>query len=290
MTICSMTGFANIQRETAFGTLMVELRSVNHRYLELQLRLDDSLRAFEPLVRDTVSKVLTRGKVECRINLITPSGLPPTSELSEAGLEQIARLNNAIMQRFPDSRPLSVADILRSPGVLITEEIIPSRDLEADLLAALNETLAEMMLSRAREGSKLAELILERATQIDALVEKVKPLMPALLKAYQDKLAAKLQELLQGTDENRVHQELAIFAQKIDIDEELGRLSTHVHELRRILSAGGAIGKRLDFLMQELNREANTLGSKSVASETSQVAMELKVLIEQIREQIQNIE
>jgi len=290
MTICSMTGFANVQRETALGTLMVELRSVNHRYLELQLRLDDSLRAFEPLVRETVSKVLTRGKVECRINLITPSGLPPSSELSEAGLEQLARLSSAIMQRFPDSRPLSVADILRSPGVLITEEIIPSRDLEADLLAALNGTLAEMMLSRAREGAKLAELILERASGIDALVEKVKPLMPALLKAYQDKLAAKLRELLQGADENRVHQELAIFAQKIDIDEELGRLSTHVHELRRILSAGGAIGKRLDFLMQELNREANTLGSKSVASETSQVAMELKVLIEQIREQIQNIE
>ena len=285
-----MTGFANVQRETALGTLMVELRSVNHRYLELQLRLDDSLRAFEPLVRETVSKVLTRGKVECRINLITPSGLPPSSELSEAGLEQLARLSSAIMQRFPDSRPLSVADILRSPGVLITEEIIPSRDLEADLLAALNGTLAEMMLSRAREGAKLAELILERASGIDALVEKVKPLMPALLKAYQDKLAAKLRELLQGADENRVHQELAIFAQKIDIDEELGRLSTHVHELRRILSAGGAIGKRLDFLMQELNREANTLGSKSVASETSQVAMELKVLIEQIREQIQNIE
>jgi uncharacterized protein (TIGR00255 family) len=285
-----MTGFANVQRETALGTLMVELRSVNHRYLELQLRLDDTLRAFEPLVRETVSKVLTRGKVECRINLITPSGLPPSSELSEAGLEQIARLSSAIMQRFPDSRPLSVADILRSPGVLITEEIIPTRDLETDLLAALNDTLGEMMLSRAREGSKLAELILERATGIDALVEKVKPLMPTLLKAYQDKLAAKLQELLQGADENRVHQELAIFAQKIDIDEELGRLSTHVHELRRILSAGGAIGKRLDFLMQELNREANTLGSKSVASETSQAAMELKVLIEQIREQIQNIE
>jgi uncharacterized protein (TIGR00255 family) len=193
------------------------------------------------------------------------------------------------MERFPDSRPLSVADILRSPGVLITEDV-PSRDLEADLLAALNATLSEMTLSRAREGAKLAELMLERASQIEALVEKVKPLMPTLLKAYQDKLAAKLHELLQGADENRVHQELAIFAQKIDIDEELGRLSTHVHELRRILAAGGAIGKRLDFLMQELNREANTLGSKSVASETSQVAMELKVLIEQIREQIQNIE
>jgi uncharacterized protein (TIGR00255 family) len=230
-----------------------------------------------------------RGKIECRINLVTPSGLPPSSALSDAGLEQIARLNSAIKQRFPDSLPLSVADILRAPGVLITEEI-SSRDLEPDLLVALNATLAEMTASRTREGAKLAELILQRTAQIEALIDKVKPLMPALLKAYQDKLATKLHELLQGTDENRVHQELAIFAQKIDIDEELGRLSTHVHELRRILAAGGAIGKRLDFLMQELNREANTLGSKSVASETSQVAMELKVLIEQIREQIQNIE
>jgi uncharacterized protein (TIGR00255 family) len=289
MTICSMTGFANVQRKTPLGTLMVELRSVNHRYLELQLRLDDVLRPFEPVVREALSKSLGRGKVECRINLITTSGLPPSSELSAAGLEQIARLNQAILQRFPDSLPLSVADILRAPGVLITEEI-SSLDLEADVLAALNATLTEMTASRSREGEKLAALILERATQIEALIEKIKPLMPTLIKTYQDKLAAKLHELLESADENRVHQELAIFAQKIDVDEELGRLSTHLHELRRILAAGGTIGKRLDFLMQELNREANTLGSKSVASETSQVAMELKVLIEQMREQIQNIE
>jgi uncharacterized protein (TIGR00255 family) len=173
--------------------------------------------------------------------------------------------------------------------VLVTEEL-STQDLEVDLLAVLNATLAEMTASREREGAKLGTLILERATQIETLIAKVKPLMPALIKAYQEKLAAKLHELLQEADESRVHQELAIFAQKIDVDEELGRLSTHVQELRRILATGGAIGKRLDFLMQELNREANTLGSKSVASETSQVAMELKVLIEQIREQIQNIE
>ena len=147
-----------------------------------------------------------------------------------------------------------------------------------------------MTATRQREGEKLAALILDRAAQMEALVEKVKPMMPALIAAYREKLGIKLRELLEGGDENRIHQELAIFAQKIDIDEELGRLSTHLSELQRIIKTGGNVGKRLDFLMQELNREANTLGSKSVSHETSQVAMELKVLIEQMREQIQNIE
>ena len=287
--IQSMTGFAATQRETMLGTLMVELRAVNHRYLELHFKLDEVLRVFEPNIREILSTKLTRGKVECKINLIAPSGLPPEAHLSEVALQQAERLSSQIQQRFPQSRSLSVADILRLPGVLVTQEL-SADTLGADLNSAIEAALVDMSASREREGAKLTSLILERTAQMEALVEKVKPLMPALIVAYRDKLKLKLEEVLGSADDNRIHQELALFAQKIDIDEELGRLSTHLQELRRILKSGGAVGKRLDFLMQELNREANTLGSKSVYSETSQVSMELKVLIEQIREQIQNIE
>ena len=289
MSISSMTGFAAVQHETAAGTLLLELRSVNHRYLELHMRLDDAMRSFEPQLREAIAARLGRGKVECRVSLVSPAGVPPAAELSEAALAQAERLSRAVQQRFPESRPLSVADILRLPGVLVTQEL-SAESLGEDLMTALNLALEQLTASRNREGEKLAALILERVVSMEALVEKVKPLLPALVAAYREKLGTKLRELLDGGDDNRVHQELAIFAQKIDVDEELGRLTTHLQELRRILASGGAVGKRLDFLMQELNREANTLGSKSVSHETSQVSMELKVLIEQMREQIQNIE
>ena len=169
-------------------------------------------------------------------------------------------------------------------------EQIPADALADDVGALLGEALEELTSSRSREGEKLKAMILDRVAQMEALVEKVRPLLPRLQQVYQEKLATRLRDAMQVADDERIRQELAIFAQKIDVDEELSRLTTHLHEVRRILSAGGAVGKRLDFLMQELNREANTLGSKSIATETSQVSMELKVLIEQMREQIQNIE
>jgi uncharacterized protein (TIGR00255 family) len=287
--IYSMTGFAVAQCDTVAGTIMIELRSVNHRYLELYLRLDDELRAFEPQVREAISSRLGRGKVECRASLVAKSGESAPTELSADMLERLALLSASVQQHFPQSRPLSVSDILRWPGILVTENIAPDT-LGANLLGALEQALQEMTASRVREGEKLATIIAERVSQMEVLVARVRPLLPALLKSYQEKLAAKLQEVLQTADDARIHQELALYAQKIDVDEELGRLSTHLQEVRRILAAGGAVGKRLDFLMQELNREANTLGSKSVSSETSQASMELKVLIEQIREQVQNIE
>ena len=287
--IHSMTGYAVVQQEAAGGTLAVELRSVNHRYLELHLRLDDVLRSLEPMLRDRIAARLGRGKVECRVSLLTPAGERVGAELDTRQLDQLARLSSAVQQQFPDSRPLSVADILRWPGVLVTQDVAPQA-LEAALQSALEQALDEMAASRQREGAKLAAIILDRVTHIEALVEGVRPLLPPLLQAYQEKLAAKLRDVLQSADDARIHQELALYAQKIDVDEELGRLVTHLHEVRRVLAAGGAVGKRLDFLMQELNREANTLGSKSVSTETSQVSMSLKVLIEQMREQIQNIE
>ena len=209
--------------------------------------------------------------------------------MSESALAQLALLNEIAQRHFPQSRPLSVADILRWPGVLATDGIV-SASLWPELSVALEHGLNELAASREREGAKLATIMLERLGQMEALVARVRPLLPALLKTYQDKLAARLNEVLQSPDDARIHQELALYAQKIDVDEELGRLSTHLQEARRILVTGGAVGKRLDFIMQELNREANTLGSKSVSGETSQASMDLKVLIEQVREQVQNVE
>ncbi|HEY3326055.1 MAG TPA: YicC/YloC family endoribonuclease [Novimethylophilus sp.] len=287
--ISSMTGFAAAQRDSASGTLVIELRSVNHRYLELHMRLDDPLRAFEPQLRDAISARVQRGKVECRVSLTAPSGESARAELNVAVLEQLARLSASVQHRFPQSRPLAVADILHWPGVLATDGVSVDA-LAAELADALEQALADLAASRAREGEKLAAVILDRVAQMEVLVAKTRPLLPALLQAYQEKLASRIREALQAADESRIHQELALYAQKIDVDEELERLTAHLQEARRVLRAGGAVGKRLDFLMQELNREANTLGSKSVSSETSQASMELKVLIEQMREQVQNIE
>jgi len=287
--IYSMTGFSAQQREVANGTLLLELRSVNHRYLELQVRLDEFLRGFETPIREAVASRLTRGKVECRLALATAAGAASGAKINGEVLEQIAQLSTTVQQRFPQSRPLGVADILRWPGVLAGEEL-DSAALAGEVAALVEQGLQDLAEARGREGEKLKALILERAAAMETQVAKVRPLLPALMQSYQDKLAARLREALQNVDEERIRQELTLFAQKIDVDEELSRLTAHLQEVKRILGAGGAVGKRLDFLMQELNREANTLGSKSASTEVSQVAMELKVLIEQMREQIQNIE
>lgn len=287
--IYSMTGFAAGEREVAAGTLLLELRAVNHRYLELHLRMDDALRSFEPAVREAISARLGRGKVECRLSLVAPTGAAAKADVDPAMLAQLAHLTAQVQQQFPQSRALSVADILRWPGVLASEQVSGDA-LRSDMLAVLEQGLQDLAEARAREGEKLKEIILERVMSMEAQIARVRPLLPGLVQAYQQKLAAKMHEVLQAADEERIRQELTLFAQRIDVDEELGRLNTHLQEVRRILGAGGAVGKRLDFLMQELNREANTLGSKSVSTETSQVSMELKVLIEQMREQIQNIE
>ena len=287
--IYSMTGFAALERKTAAGTLLLDLRAVNHRYLEVHMRMDEALRSFEPAMREAIGARLGRGKVECRVSLVAAADASINGEVNTAMLDQLASLTAVVQQRFPQSRPLSVADILRWPGVLATEQV-SGEALSSDLIATLQQCLQDLADSRAREGEKLKALILERVTAMETQVAKVRPLLPALMQAYQERLAQRLREAMQTIDDERIRQELALFAQKIDVDEELGRLTTHLQEVRRILGAGGAVGKRLDFLMQELNREANTLGSKSVSTETSQVSMELKVLIEQMREQIQNLE
>lgn len=285
----SMTGFAAVEQTLENSTLLLELRAVNSRYLDLHFKLDDSLKSFEPLIRELIGAQLSRGKVECKLNLLQRTQVGQSPQLDEHVLRQLAQMQSKTQQFFPQSPDLSVSDILRWPGVL-QQEALDQTTLSDDVRRIILQGLQELNASRAREGEKLKSIILDRLAQIEALVLKVKPLLPQLHQEYQAKLEQKLQETIKTIDYERVAQELVLFAQRIDVDEELGRLTTHVSEVKRVLNSSAPAGKRLDFLMQELNREANTLGSKSVSVHTTQVSMELKVLIEQMREQIQNLE
>jgi uncharacterized protein (TIGR00255 family) len=284
-----MTGFAALEQPIEGATLLLELRAVNSRYLDLHFKLDETLKSFEPQIRELIGAQLSRGKVECKINLIQRTQSAQAPQLDEQVMQQLAEMQIKTQQLFPQSRALSVADILRWPGVVQHEEL-SHESLADDIKKLVSQGLHDLTASRAREGDKMKALILDRLVQIEALVAKVKPLLPQLNKEYQAKLELKLQETIKTMDHERIAQELVLFAQRIDVDEELSRLTAHVSEVKRILNSDAPAGKRLDFLMQELNREANTLGSKSVSVHTTQVSMELKVLIEQMREQIQNIE
>ena len=287
--IASMTGFAAAVAELPGCSLAVELRSVNHRYLDLQVKLPDELRGLDAPLRELLTAQIRRGKVDCRVTL--NRAVPGEATLA-INAERVAQLRDAateVLRHAPDSAPIGVADILRWPGVL-TEPALPPETLAERVLELARRSLGELTASRLREGEKLKAMLEERCRGIEAQVERVMPRIPAVHAAYVEKLGARLKEAGLDPDEERLKQELALFAAKIDVAEELSRLATHVAEVRRVLGAGGANGKRLDFLMQELNREANTLGSKSVDAELSQAALEIKVLIEQMREQVQNIE
>ena len=285
----SMTGFAALEQATENATLILELRAVNSRYLDLHFKLDEPIRGMELNIRELITGLLSRGKIECKINFIERSQTAKVAELDEKLMQQLLDLQHKAQAFFPQSRALSVADILRWPGVVLNNPLNHEALLE-QVKSLVQHGLLALNESRLREGEKLKVLVLDRLSQIEVLVAKVKPLLPALTKEYQLKLEHKLQENLKSIDHERVAQELVLFAQRIDVDEELTRLTAHISEVKRILNSDAPAGKRLDFLMQELNREANTLGSKSVSVETTQVSMELKVLIEQMREQIQNIE
>lgn len=285
----SMTGYAALEQSIENATLILELRAVNSRYLDLHFKLDENLRSFEPSIREQIGAKLSRGKIECKMNLIQRTQAGQATQLDEALMQQLVVMQEKAQSFFPQSRQFSVADILHWPGVVLNNSLSQDSLME-DIKQLVQKGLQDLNASRAREGEKLKLLVLERLSQIETLVTKVKPLLPALTKEYQVKLENKLQESLKNIDQERVAQELVLFAQRIDVDEELTRLTAHISEVKRILSNDEPAGKRLDFLMQELNREANTLGSKSVSVQTTQVSMELKVLIEQMREQIQNIE
>jgi len=287
--IYSMTGYAVASAQLPFGTLNLELRSVNHRYLDIQFRIPDELRTLEAGMREMATARISRGKVEVRVAVNKAPASPSSLQLDEKLLGQLQQLSQRVKSAMPESLPLTVNDVLRWPGMLGNDE------LEVELLQEacnklIGRALDELTAMRAREGAKLARILIERIESMDALVRKVAPRMPQLIAAYKDKLSSRLKDAMVNMDDDRLKQELVLFSSKIDVDEELSRLTTHFAEIRRILEKGGAVGKRLDFLMQELNREANTLGSKSVDLEVTQTSMDLKVLIEQMREQIQNIE
>ncbi|CAG0993097.1 hypothetical protein BURK1_02377 [Burkholderiales bacterium] len=287
--ILSMTGFAATSAQLAGASLTAELRSVNHRYLDLTLKLADELRALEPALRERLAERLKRGKVELRLGLLRAA--PGAARLA-VDPDRVAALAGAaadVARQVPQAAPLSVNEILRWPGVL-AEPAIDSEELAQRALALVDEALSELAAARAREGAKLAVILAARCADIDAQVARIAPRVPAVHAAYTEKLNARLREAGLDPNEDRLKQELAVFATKIDVEEELSRLATHVAEFRRVLAAGGSAGKRLDFLAQELHREANTLGSKSVDAEVSRAALELKVLIEQMREQVQNLE
>jgi uncharacterized protein (TIGR00255 family) len=287
--IVSMTGFAAVTADLPGVSLAVELRSVNHRYLDLQLRLPDELRGLETPLRERISGELKRGNVECRITLNRVAIATASIAIDPVRVQQLAAAAADVQRHAPGAAALSVNEILRWPGVLADPAVAPEA-LAARAHELLGQALSELAAARAREGAKTRAMLDACCAAIEEQVVRVAPRIPIVQAAYLDKLGARLAEAGLDPDQDRLKQELALFAAKIDVAEELSRLATHVAEVRRVLAAGGAAGKRLDFLMQELHREANTLGSKSVDAELSQASLELKVLIEQMREQVQNVE
>ncbi len=286
--ISSMTGFAAVSGEVPGGRFALELKTVNHRYLEFQTRMPEDLRSLEQSMRELLAASLTRGKVDCRITftpVATRDSLAPNAD----ALVALAETQAQILKKF-DAGRLSVWEIMHAPGVLSAEALGTDSAKEA-LIALFKSAITELNATRRREGEKLADMINQRLDAIEVLVKQVTPLIPQMVAAYQEKLALKLTEAMAGSaSDERLKQEVVLFASRIDVSEELNRLTAHISEVRRVVKTGGGVAKRLDFLMQELNRETNTLGSKSVSTESTKVAVELKVLIEQMREQIQNIE
>lgn len=299
-----MTGYAVTSRESAAGTLTIELKSVNSRFLDLQFRINDDLRSLEPLLREAIMARTARGKVECRLSFGRKAQGDSTLATNDALLASLASLQQKLQTQFPDARSLSVSDLLRWPGVLAESEI-SQESLQADVQATLASTIDSFVESRSREGTVLETMLLGRITDLEQIVERITPLVPQAVAAFHQKATERMQEALglalsSGTNaaptiskeeaQDRIRQEVTLYGIRIDIAEELTRLSGHLKETRTIIKKGGQVGKRLDFMMQELNREANTVGSKAAVKELSDAAMQMKLLIEQMREQVQNLE
>ena len=305
MTISSMTGYAVTTHETGNGTLTIELKSVNSRFLDLQFRINDDLRALEPALREAIMARITRGKVECRVSFGRKVVASATQALNATLLDSLSTLQASALQVFADARPLSVNELLRWPGVIEEAEI--SQDtLQAEVASAMHTTMNAFVESRTREGNALQTMLLSRVDDMEAIVQRITPLIPQVVAQFQQKATERMQEALglahksaeAGTTSvvsreealDRIRQEVTLYGIRIDVAEELSRLGAHLAETRAILKKGGQVGKRLDFMMQELNREANTVGSKAAVKELSDASMAMKLLIEQMREQVQNLE
>jgi uncharacterized protein (TIGR00255 family) len=286
--IQSMTGYAAVTAESPRGRLSLELRSVNSRFLDLQFRVAEELRSLEPMLREAIIARVSRGKVDCRF-YFNESGAAQAQRLDPAALARLRALSEEAKKAFPEAGALRIADVLRWPGVAV-EPLADEEKLRAATADLSRRALDELVAARRREGAKLAAIIGERVAAMRSRVDEVKPLVPQAVAAYQAKLAERLKEAIGSADDERIRTEIAVFAGKSDVDEELERLTVHLAEVDRVLKQGGAAGKRLDFIAQELNREANTLASKAASQPIGDCALELKLLIEQVREQVQNIE
>lgn len=287
--IQSMTAFARAQGQGSWGTAVCELRSINHRYLELVVRLPETLHALEAAMRECIRDYIKRGKVECHLRYqpgdVTGAEITINTHLAE----RLCKANEAIEHLLRNPAPVHTMDILHWPGILQIAEI----DLEAiqdQVIVLLENGLKDLVAARAREGDELKQLFLQRLEGMKTEVARVRQHMPEILAQQRERLANRFRDAKLELDSGRLEQEIVMFAQKIDVSEELERIDAHISEVRRILKQGGVVGRRLDFLMQELNREANTLGAKSADVDTTRASVELKVLIEQIREQVQNVE
>jgi uncharacterized protein (TIGR00255 family) len=287
--IHSMTAFGRAQADTAWGALSWEIRSVNHRFLEIGLRLSEELRGLETEIRQRVGGRLHRGKVDCTLRFSRMVDTGNGLEFDETQLGRLLRAAWDLRERDAQLQPLRVSEVLQWPGVMRTPEI-DADALGKEALTLLDQALAELLAARLREGEELARLMEQRLAAAEQIVADTRSVLPELTDAYRRRLQERLAEIRGELDPARLEQEIVLFAHKTDVHEELDRLDAHVAEVRRVLGGSGAVGRRLDFLMQELNREANTLGSKATDLRMTNASVELKVLIEQMREQVQNIE
>ena len=285
----SMTGFARQAAEGPLGTLTWELRTVNHRYLDVQFRLPDELRPNENELRQQVAKHLKRGKIDCSLHFRRAISKSAELKINHDLVQQLKQKLDELSQTLHESRAIDPVDLLRWPGV-VSEAEVDTEPLYEEASQLLAETLAALGKMRASEGKRIAEMIDSRCAEIMKISESIRARMPDVLSAVRTRQQERIDKLDIEADPARLETELALIAQKLDIDEELDRLDSHINEIRDVMTSSEPVGRRLDFLMQELNREANTLGSKSADTETTTAAVELKVLIEQMREQVQNVE
>lgn len=310
MNICSMTGYAVHTYNSTAGTITVEIKSVNSRFLDIQFKINDELRASEATLREAITARVTRGKVECRVSFGRASTTPVSTSLNIEVLNTLAQLQDQVRHQFVDAAPLSVHQLLNWPGLIqnaIPEPEDQQSTLQTDTLAAAQTALNDFIDARVREGAALRDALELRITAMQAIVTRITPSVPQVIAQFQQRALARMQEALglnltgqvdvtasvnlsREEAMERVRQEVTLYGIRIDIAEELSRLAAHLVETRHILEQGGPVGKRLDFMMQELNREANTVGSKAAIKELADASMELKLLIDQMREQVQNLE
>jgi uncharacterized protein (TIGR00255 family) len=284
-----MTAFSRQQQEQEWGSLTWEIRSVNHRYLETSVRLPESFRGLENGVREEVRKRLTRGKVECALRFQSEAKISSDLHLNTKLIQQLVQANNEIEKITGTSISLNNMEVLRWPGV-IEEQDFDKTSIEKQALSLFSAALDDLVATREREGAELQGFIKQRIDSVREIVISIRNKMPEILAKQKQNILDRLADLQAELEPTRLEQEVSLLTQKADVEEELDRLDSHLNEVERVLGTKGQKGRRLDFLMQELNREANTLSSKSIVVETTLNAVELKVLIEQMREQIQNVE